>query len=95
MKSPPEELVNEVYLKLVDNSRIRWQDRVHFFVISAQLMRRILVDLARSRRYAKRGGQAIQATFETALETPEVNAPDWVALDEALKALQAVDERKA
>jgi RNA polymerase sigma-70 factor (ECF subfamily) len=89
------ELVNEVYLKLVDNSRIRWQDRVHFFAISAQLMRRILVDLARSRRYAKRGGQAIRVTFEKALEAPEVSAPDWIALDDALKTLQALDERKS
>jgi RNA polymerase sigma-70 factor, ECF subfamily len=89
------ELVNEVYLRLVDNNRIRWQDRVHFFAISAQLMRRILVDLARSRRYAKRGGEAIRVTFERALEAPEVTAPDWVALDDALKTLQALDERKS
>jgi hypothetical protein len=66
------ELVNEVYLRLVDNNRIRWQDRVHFFAISAQLMRRILVDLARSRRYAKRGGEATRVTFDRALEAPEV-----------------------
>jgi RNA polymerase sigma factor (TIGR02999 family) len=58
-------------------------------------MRRILVDLARSRRYAKRGGQAIRVTFERALEAPEVSAPDWLALDDALKTLQALDERKS
>ena len=57
------DLVNEVYLKLVDCSRVRWQDRAHFFAISAQLMRRILVDFARSRRYMKRGGEAIRVTF--------------------------------
>ncbi len=88
------ELVNEVYLKLVDCSRVRWQDRAHFFAISAQLMRRILVDLARSRRYAKRGGEAIRVTFEKALEAPGVRAPDWTALDDALNALEALDARK-
>jgi RNA polymerase sigma-70 factor (ECF subfamily) len=88
------ELVNEVYLKLVDCSRVRWQDRAHFFAISAQLMRRILVDLARSRNYAKRGGEAIRITFEKVLEAPEVYAPDWVALDDALNTLQALDARK-
>jgi RNA polymerase sigma-70 factor (ECF subfamily) len=62
------ELVNEVYLKLLGCSCVRWQDRTHFFALSAQLMRRILVDLARSRRYAKRGGEAIRVTFEKALE---------------------------
>jgi RNA polymerase sigma-70 factor, ECF subfamily len=89
------ELVNEVYLKLVDSSRVRWQDRVHFFAISAQLMRRILVDLARSRRYAKRGGEMIRVTFEKALETPGVGAQNWIALDDALNALEAVDARKS
>jgi RNA polymerase sigma factor (TIGR02999 family) len=88
------ELVNEVYLKLVDCSRVRWQDRAHFFAISAQLMRRILVDFARSRRYAKRGGEAIRVTFERVLEAPGVCAPDWVALDDALHALEALDARK-
>lgn len=88
------ELVNEVYLKLVDCNRVRWQDRAHFFAISAQLMRRILVDLARSRNCAKRGGEAIRITFEKALEAPGVYAPDWVALDDALNTLQALDARK-
>jgi RNA polymerase sigma factor (TIGR02999 family) len=88
-------LVNEVYLKLVDCSRVRWQDRAHFFAISAQLMRRILVDFARSRRYAKRGGEAIRVTFERVLEAPGVCTPDWVALDDALHALEALDARKS
>jgi RNA polymerase sigma factor (TIGR02999 family) len=88
------ELVNEVYLKLVDSSRVRWQDRAHFFAISAQLMRRILVDLARSRLSAKRGGQAIRITFEKALGDPDVCAPDWIALDDALNTLDSVDPRK-
>ena len=89
------ELVNEVYLKLVDCSRVRWHDRAHFFAISAQLMRRILVDFARSRRYAKRGGEAIRVTFEKALEAPGIRAPDWTALDDALNALEALDARKS
>ncbi len=89
------ELVNEAYLKLVDCSRVRWQDRSHFFAISAQLMRRILVDMARSRRYAKRGGEAIRVTFEKALEKPGgARAPDWIALDDALNTLEALDPRK-
>jgi RNA polymerase sigma-70 factor (ECF subfamily) len=88
------ELVNEVYLRLVDSSSVRWQDRAHFYAISAQLMRRVLVDLARSRHRAKRGGQAIRVTFDEALDTPEVSAPDWIALDDALKTLHALDERK-
>lgn len=88
------ELVNEVYLKLLGCSRVRWQDRTHFFALSAQLMRRILVDLARSRRYAKRGGEAIRVTFEKALAAPELSAPDWIALDDALNALEAFDARK-
>jgi RNA polymerase sigma-70 factor (ECF subfamily) len=89
------ELVNEAYLKLVDSSRVRWQDRAHFFAISAGLMRRILVDLARSRRYAKRGGDAIRVTFERALEAPEGTAPDWLALEDALNGLEAIDPRKS
>ncbi len=89
------ELVSEVYLKLVDCSRVRWQDRVHFYAISAQLMRRILVDFARSRGYAKRGGEAIRVTFEEALAVPDSRAPDWLALDDALNALQTIDPRKS
>lgn len=88
------ELVNEVYLKLIDCSRVRWQDRAHFFALSSQLMRRILVDLARSRRYAKRGGEAIRVTFEKVLESSGLSAPNWVALDDALNALEAFDARK-
>ncbi len=89
------ELVNEVYLKLVDSGHVRWHDRAHFFAISAQLMRRILVDLARSRRYAKRGGEAIRVTFEKALEAPGIQTPDWTALDDALNALEQLDARKS
>jgi RNA polymerase sigma-70 factor, ECF subfamily len=89
------ELVNEVYLKLIDCSRVRWQDRAHFFAISSQLMRRILVDFARSRRYAKRGGDAIRVTLEKALDAPSAAAPDWIALDDALTTLEGIDSRKS
>jgi RNA polymerase sigma-70 factor (ECF subfamily) len=87
------ELINEVYIKLLDCSRVRWKDRAHFFAMSARLMRRILVDLARSRRYAKRGGGAVRVTFEKVLDMPDIHAPDWVSLDDALKALEALDPR--
>ena len=88
-------LVNEAYLRLVDSSRVRWQNRAHFFAVSAQLMRRILVDFARSRNYLKRGGNAVQVSLDKVLAfTPEQD-PDVVALDEALNVLAAIDERKS
>ena len=88
-------LVNEAYLRLVDSRKVNWQDRAHFFAVSAQLMRRILIDFARSRGYLKRGGAVPHVSLD---ETPSVcNEPDvnLVALDDALKALSAVDERKS
>jgi RNA polymerase sigma factor (TIGR02999 family) len=88
-------LVNEAYLRLVDCGKVNWQDRAHFFAVSAQLMRRILIDFARSRGYLKRGGAVPHISLE---EAPSVcNEPDvnLVALDDALKALSAVDERKS
>lgn len=88
-------LVNEVYLKLVDCKQIDWQDRVHFFAVSARLMRRVLIDFARSRGHQKRGGGATRLSLE---EAPSVCCePDnnLVALDEALKALAVIDERKS
>jgi RNA polymerase sigma factor (TIGR02999 family) len=88
-------LVNEVYLQLVDCGQINWQDRAHFFAVSAQLMRRILIDFARSRGYQKRGGGVPHLSLD---EAPSVcNEPDTnlVALDDALKVLAAVDERKS
>ena len=87
-------LVNEAYLRLVDLSRIRWQDRAHFFAMSARLMRRILVDHARSRRYLKRGGGARRVSFDEALAVSRESAADLVALDDALQSLARVDSRK-
>jgi RNA polymerase sigma factor (TIGR02999 family) len=78
-------LVNEVYLRLVDVNAVDWQDRAHFFAISARMMRRILTDFARSRNYQKRGAGAVQVSFDEGLMvTPEKDA-DIMALDEALK----------
>lgn len=88
-------LVNEAYLRLVDVSKVRWQNRAHFFAVSAQLMRRILVDFARSRNYQKRGGDARRASFAEALAVSSEENPDIVALDDALKALADVDQRKS
>src|SRR5438128_5857944 len=85
------ELVNEAYLRLIDANQVRWQDRAHFFAISARLMRRILVDFARSRRYLKRGGGAHRATFDEAKFHSPLPSPDLVALDDAMEALAVKD----
>jgi RNA polymerase sigma-70 factor, ECF subfamily len=88
-------LVNEVYLQLVDCRQINWQDRTHFFAVSAQLMRRILVDFARSRGYQKRGGGAPPISLDEAASVSNEPDSNLVALDDALKALAAVDARKS
>lgn len=88
-------LVNEAYMRLVDVRQVKWQNRAHFFAMSARLMRRILVDFARSRRYQKRGAGAQRVTLDEALVVSPAPVADLVALDEALTALAAVDARKA
>lgn len=88
-------LVNEAYLKLVDQKRVKWQSRSHFFALSSQLMRRILVDYARSRQYAKRGGGKSALPFDEALVVAPERASEMIALDEALTELAKHDERKA
>lgn len=88
-------LVNEAFLKLVDQTNVHWKNRAHFFAIAAQIMRRILVDYARSRRYAKRGGGAQRVSLNEALIASEGRSAEVVALDEALKGLGVIDERKA
>ncbi len=87
-------LVNEAYLRLIDAQQVQWQNRAHFFAISAQLMRRILVDFARAKRFRKRGGEAVQVSLAEAVLLPQERDADLVALDEALEALASVDERK-
>lgn len=88
-------LVNEVYLRLIDVRRVQWQDRAHFFAMSARLMRRILVDHARSRLSQKRGGATRRVSLDEALTVSPERGADLVALDDALKALAAVDARKS
>jgi len=88
-------LIHETYLRLVNVRQVKWQNRAHFFAICAQLMRRILVDFARSRGYQKRGGDATRVDLDVALLiTPEPGA-NLVALDQALQRLAEVDERKS
>jgi RNA polymerase sigma factor (TIGR02999 family) len=88
-------VVNEAYLRLVHSRRVNWQNRAHFFAISAQLMRRILVDHARARGYQKRGGGVPKVTLDEALVGPEEKGRDLVALDDALTVLAEVDIRKS
>jgi RNA polymerase sigma factor (TIGR02999 family) len=88
-------LVNEAYIRLVDSSRVRWQNRAHFFAVAAQLMRRVLVDFARNRRYQKRGGDWRQVTLGEGLGLATTLDSDLVALDEALEGLAKLDPRKA
>ncbi len=88
-------LVNEAYLRLIDQKDVHWQNRAHFFGIAAQMMRRILVDHARQRRYAKRGGDARQVPLDEAMIVSEERAADVVALDEALNSLAEFDPRKS
>ena len=89
------ELVNEAYLKLVDGKAVAWNDRAHFFAVCARMMRRILVDHARSRHAEKRGGLAARVTLDEALIVTDETRQDFVALDDALEALAKFDERKS
>jgi RNA polymerase sigma-70 factor (ECF subfamily) len=88
-------LVHEAYLRLVGQTRSKWQNRAHFYAIAAQMMRRILVDYARSRRYAKRGGGAQKVSFDEMMAVSGGNAASVVAVDEALTTLAGMDERKS
>lgn len=88
-------LVHEAYLKLVDQDRVNWQNRAHFFAIAAQSMRRILINYAESRRAQKRGGGQAVATFSDELMGRETKAEELIELDEALKRLQELNERQS
>jgi RNA polymerase sigma factor (TIGR02999 family) len=88
-------LVNEAYLRLVDLRNVDWRDRAHFFALASRLIRRVLVDAARARGALKRGGRTPETTFDEALIVSREPTADVVALDEALEALAAFDERKA
>ena len=88
-------LVNEVYLRLVDINGVRWQDRAHFFAVSASLMRRILLDAARARAAGKRGGGGLRITLSDDMAAASSEASDLIAIDDALQVLSQVDSRKA
>jgi RNA polymerase sigma factor (TIGR02999 family) len=88
-------LVNEAYVRLVDAKGVSWQDRAHFFAISARTMRHILVDFARSRRYKKRGGGADPVSLDESLVIQGRPGTDLVALDDALNSLAAMDPRRS
>jgi len=88
-------LVNEVYLRLVDVHAVNWQDRAHFFAISARMMRRILTDFARSRCYQKRGGGAVQITLDEALVVAPEKQADIMALDQVLTQFAALYPRQS
>jgi RNA polymerase sigma factor (TIGR02999 family) len=87
-------LINEAYLRLVDQPQIRWQGRSHFFGIAARLMRRILVDDARRRNAVKRGGSFIQVPLDEANTVVQEQAANVAALDDALQRLETIDERQ-
>lgn len=87
-------LVHEAYLRLVGNSSVRWNDRVHFFAVAAQLMRNILVDHARAKNAKKRGGGNLTLTLNEDVALSRERSVDLIALDNALNSLAAVDERQ-
>jgi RNA polymerase sigma-70 factor (ECF subfamily) len=88
-------LVNEAYLRLIDANQVEWRDRAHFFAISANLMRRILIDFARSCGYQKRGGDVKKVLFSEGLLASDTRDPDLAKLDDALNDLARFDSRKA
>ena len=88
-------LINEVYLRLVNLREMSWQNRTHFFAVCAKLMRRILTDFARSRRYVKRGGHTTLVSLDEARIVSQDSRADFAALDDALNRLGAVDLRKS
>jgi RNA polymerase sigma factor (TIGR02999 family) len=87
-------LVNEVYIRLIDMTGIRWQDRAHFFAIAATMMRRILLDAARARGAEKRGGDGLRVTLDENMQASN-QAAELIAVDDALQSLSQVDPRKA
>ncbi len=91
----PTALINEAYLRLVKQDFPEWQSRKHFYGVAAQLMRQILVEYARSRLAAKRGGGALKLQFNETINFSPDQAADLVALDDALMALAKIDERKS
>lgn len=91
----PTALVNEAYVRLIDLRQVQWQDRAHFFAVSAEIMRRVLVDHARTRGYLKRGGGTLRVTVDKAIAITSVREVELADLDDALNALARFDARKA
>ena len=91
----PTALVNEAYVRLVDWKDVRWQNRAHFFAMAAQIMRRVLVDVARTRGRTKRGHGQIHVSLSEAAHVPAGPRVDLVALDDALHALETLDRRQS
>ncbi|MDQ3649481.1 MAG: sigma-70 family RNA polymerase sigma factor [Acidobacteriota bacterium] len=87
-------LVNEAYFRLIDQRDVHWQNRAHFFGIAAQIMRRILMNYARDRQRDKRGGKAVQVSLSEVAVITEEKSDELIALDESLKRLAVIDERK-
>ncbi len=88
-------LINETYLRLVDQRKVQWQNRAHFFGIAAQIMRRILLNYARDQNRLKRGGRAIHVSLSEAMGMPAEKDRELIALNDALTRLEAIDERKS
>lgn len=88
-------LINEAYLRLIDWKQVQWRNRAHFFGVAAQLMRRILVDFARARQQDKRGGAMRQVSLDEAAAVSVERAAEFIALDEALDRLAAIDPRRS
>ena len=91
----PTALVHEAYLRLIDQTQVEWQNRAHFFGVAAQMMRRILVDHAKTKHRDKRGGAAVNLSLDEALNYGDERAAEVVALDDALQALAEFDARKS
>lgn len=91
----PTALVHEAYLRLIDQTKVEWQNRAHFFGVAAQMMRRILVDHAKAKHRVKRGGSAPRVSLDETVNLSSERAAELVALDDALKVLNELDERKS
>lgn len=91
----PTALVHEAYLRLIDQTQVRWQNRAHFFGVAAQMMRRILVDHARGHAAEKRGGEVQKITLDDNIDVSGERAAELVALDDALTELARIDEQKS
>ena len=91
----PTALVHEAYLRLIDQTKVEWQNRAHFFGVAAQMMRRILIDHAKAKHRVKRGGTAVKVMLDENVNFTQERASELLALDDALESLARMDERKS